>query len=343
MKIALQYFITCFLTLCACIVALVSAQGNEQTSAYSFAIQNQSPLAILYGLPRYQQAKITPKGESQWDLSFDVSNSFTARINEHELIRLDGENNRLGLRYLRGFTNGWEYGIELPLVHHGGGTLDSLVEDFHDLFGFNQSGRDRTAQDLLIYQYERNGVSQFAVDRPSTGMGDASLLMAKQLGSTNLAARTSLRAQLKLPTGDSTRLMGSGAWDTSLGIYHSASPKQNWHWQAHGGVSYLGTGDLLPEQQNHWVFNAGLGLNWQAFSRLGLRVQFDTHTALYSHSELNQLNQTAFILSAGARISLSNYGYLDMAITENAPNPEASPDVGFHINWRLPINKPASK
>ncbi|MBT5031417.1 MAG: DUF3187 family protein [Proteobacteria bacterium] len=342
MNIALQSFIACFLILALCIVAPANAQGNGQSGAYSFALQNQSPLAIIYGLPRYQEANITPQGESQWDFSFDVSNSFTARINEHEMIRLDGENNRLGLRYLRGTTNGWEYGIELPLIHHGGGKLDNLVEEFHDLFGFNQRGRERVAQNLLIYQYERNGVRQFSVDQPSTGVGDVSLLIAKQLGS-NPGAQTSLRAQLKLPTGDSARLMGSGAWDTSLGIYHSASPKQNWHWQAHGGVSYLGTGDLLPEQQNHWVFNAGVGLNWQAFSRLGLRVQFDAHTALYSQSNLNQLNQTAFILSAGGRISLNKYGYLDLAITENAPNPETTPDVGFHINWRLPINNTSSK
>ena len=342
MKTALQYFITCLLILVACIVAPAGAQSNGLPGAYSFALQNQSPLAIVYGLPRYQEAKITPQGESQWDFSFDLSNSFTARRSEHELIRLDGENSRLALRYLRGWANGWEYGIELPLIHHGGGTLDSLVEDFHDLFGLTQSGRERSAQDLLIYQYERNGVSQFSVNRPSTGMGDVSLLMAKQLAS-NAATQTSIRAQLKLPTGDSSQLLGSGAWDTSLGIYHSASPKQNWHWQAHAGVSYLGTGDLLPEQQNHWVFNAGVGLNWQAFSRLGLRVQLDAHTALYSQSDLNQLNQTAFILSAGGRVSLNKYGYLDLAIVENAPNPEASPDVGFHINWRLPINSTPSK
>jgi hypothetical protein len=339
MKLALQSLLACILALQAVFVPTAHGQSNIAAPEYSFAIANQSPLIILYGIPRYHETGLTNEGQSQWDISFDVSNNFTASSTDSEFLRLDGENNRLGLRFLHGFPNGWELGAELALIHHGGGQLDSVVTNFHDLFGFSQMGRDQLAKNQLNYQYTLNGIDKISFNQSGTGIGDLSLLLAKQIRADTVS-QTSVRAQLKLPTGNSTKFFGSGATDLNLGLHHSAAINQNWTWQIYGNIAHLGTGQILPAQQKSYVFSAGAGLNWQAFKRMSFRVQWDAHTSIYKRSGLGQLRKNASLISFGGRISLNKYGYLDLAITEDAPNPQASPDVSFYINWRLPVKPP---
>ena len=319
-----------------CIVIFILynvAQPATAQQDFSFSVQNQQPLAILYGLPRLRDADIVPAGQSATEWSFDISNSFTGSNTENEFIFLDGENNRLGFRYRRGFSGGWEAGVDIPLIRHSGGFLDNVVIEFHDLFGFGQLGRDRVSRDLLNYSYTANGNTVLDFSESASGIGDITLLAGKRL-QTSSTAKTSLRAQLKLPIGDSRRLLGSGATDAYLGVNHSRNLSNNWHWSANAGINYLGNGDVLPAQQENWVLSAGTGLSWHVWKRLSLRAQWDAHTRLYHGSELGQLDNTAFILSMGSRINLGNWGSLDLAIIENAPNPEASPDVSFYFNWR---------
>jgi hypothetical protein len=339
MKLALQYLIVYTLALQAVFVPSAYSQSKIAAPDYSFAIANQSPLTILYGVPRYHETSLTQAGLSQWDVSFDISNNFTGSSTGSEFLRIDGENTRLGLRYLRGFRNGWELGAELAIMHHGGGKLDSVITNFHDLFGFGQMGRDRIAKNQLNYQYTVDGVDQIQFNQTATGIGDFSFLLAKQVRA-NSDSQTSVRAQLKLPTGNSTKFFGSGATDVNLGVHHSAAINQNWAWQLYGNIAYLGTGEILPSQQKNTVLSAGVGLNWQAFERVSFRVQWDAHTSVYKRSNLGQFRKDAYLISFGGRISLNKLGYLDLAITEDAPNPEASPDVSFYVNWRLPINPP---
>ena len=123
-------------------------------------------------------------------------------------------------------------------------------------------------------------------------------------------------------------------------MHHSVAISQDWAWQVYGNIAYLGTGEILPGQQKSTVFSGGAGLSWQAFNQLSFRVQWDAHTSIYKRSNVAQLRKDGSLISFGGRITLNQYGYLDFAITEDAPNPEASPDVSFYINWRLPINFP---
>lgn len=336
MRLASQYFFACVLVVQVVFPLTAHSQTESIAPNYSFAITNQSPLSMLYGIPRYHETKLTSEGKSQWDVSFDISNNFTGGNTNNEYFRLDGENNRLGLRYLKGLRNGWEFGTELALIHHGGGQLDSVVTNFHDLFGFGQFGRDLRPKDQLNYQYSLNQIDQFNLDRSGTGIGDLSILLAKQIR-TSASSQTSVRTQLKLPTGDSAKFFGSGATDLNLGVHHSASLSQKWAWQVYGNLAYLGTGDLLPAQQKSTVFSTGAGLNWQAFKRVSFRLQWDAHTSIYKGSDIDQLRNDSSLISFGGRVSLNKYGYLDLAIVEDAPNPEASPDVSFYINWRSPI------
>ena len=319
-----------------CILVFILSSAARPAKAqqdFSFSVQNQQPLAMLYGLPRLHEADIIDEDKSRWEWSFDISNNFTGSDNANEFIFLDGESIRLGLRYRHGFANGWEAGVDIPLLRHGGGFLDNVVIEFHDLFGFGQLGRDRVARDLLNYRYIVSGERLIDLTEPVTGLGDVRLLLGRRLDTSAANSVTSIRAHLKLPTGDSDRLLGSSGVDGYLGINRSQQLTDNWHWSLTGGINYLGNGDVLPSQQKNWAFSGSTGLSWHVWKRVSLRAQWDAHSQLFDNSELGQLKNPAFVLSMGGRINLGDWGYLDLAITENAPNPEASPDVGFYFQW----------
>ena len=315
---------------------LLTQANNQQLT---FKVQDQSPFALIYGLPRYHSSAIQSSGQSHFNLSFEISSNFTGDRNGRENIRIDGENSRTTLRYVRGFgwgeqpwQQGWEWGVELPWVTHSGGSLDGFIFEWHKFFGLPQSGRDQVANDLLQYSYSIGGIEQFSFTDNSSGLGDVSLLLGKQLSHSD-NQQTALRAQLKLASGDSNELLGSGATDFNVSIYHSRMIASNFWWSTHAGASYLGQGDILPDQQRPWAATLGTGLNWQVTKPITLRVQLDMHTALYDDSELDPLAKPAYILSFGGRILMGRFGSLDLAVIEDFPNSGVAPDVGFHLSW----------
>ena len=305
----------------------------------AFKVQDQNPFALIYGLPRYSTSTIQSPSQSHLDLSFEISSNFAGDRDGQEFIRIDGENTRMTLRYVRGFDwgekqwqQGWEWGVELPWITHNGGSLDGFIFDWHKFFGLDQSGRNLVANDQLLYNYSVGGVEQFLFTNNSSGVGDMSLLLGKQLSNSE-HQQTALRSQLKLPTGDSSKLTGSGATDFNFSIYHNRAIANNFWWSTNAGASYLGRGDILSSQQRQWAATLGTGLNWQVSKPITLRLQLDMHTALYDDTELDPLAKPAYVFSFGGRIQMGRLGTLDLAVIEDVPNSGVAPDVGFHLSW----------
>ncbi len=95
-------------------------------TAYSAAItpfytQNQSPTALIFGLPAADDAAILAKGKMRCILAFDVANDFAADEKKGESILLDGENYRANLALRYGMGKGVEGGLDIPYIGIGGG------------------------------------------------------------------------------------------------------------------------------------------------------------------------------------------------------------------------------
>jgi len=50
-----------------------------------------------------------------------------------------GETTRLTFTYERGVGENFEWGIRVPYVSHDGGSLDTIIDGWHDTFGLPQS------------------------------------------------------------------------------------------------------------------------------------------------------------------------------------------------------------
>ncbi len=175
------------------------------------------------------------------------------------------------------------------------------------------------------------------MDSSNSGLGDLRLTAAYQLYEERENSRgLSLNLGLKLPTGDSDELRGSGGTDVSLGLPGGADTGEGaGKWTAYGaaGALYLTKGDILPDQQKNWVGYGTLGIGWVPLPRLAFKIQADAHTPFYGDSDLKELADSSVQLIVGGAVGLGKGTTLDIGVGEDLVV-AASPDVVFYLNLR---------
>ena len=303
-----------------------------------FYTQNQSPLVQIYGLPYMGEASLLPARKADVRLMVDLANNYVSDSNLRESILLDGESTRIALNIRYGIARSFEFGLTIPYIILGGGFLDSFIEGYHNTFGFPQGGRDQAPRNRLLYLYQRDGQQRLKIDSSSTGLGDISLMGGWQLyRAENKPERAvALRASLKLPTGDSDQLHGSGSTDFSLWV----TAGDDWrlgvgHFTLFGGAGVMGMtdGKVLQDQQRRLVWFGGLGAGWSPLRWVAFKIQTNAHTSFYQDSELREVNAASAQLVIGGTLSLSDRTTLDIGVVEDIIV-KTAPDVVFHFALR---------
>ncbi|HEX7028561.1 MAG TPA: DUF3187 family protein, partial [Gammaproteobacteria bacterium] len=181
----------------------------------------------------------------------------------------------------------------------------------------------------------RNGIEQIRLDTRRYGMGDMQLNAGRQIRSSGHFSY-SIWAGIKLPTGDSDKLTGSGAADISL--WNAARKKLNEKWQVYGTAGLLlpGEGEVLPDQQEDTVFFGSIGTQWRHWRSATVKVQLEWHTGFYKDTNARLLGDV-LQLTFGVDWEISPNLYFDFSIAEDIKE-EASPDVNFHFTLRMRHN-----
>ncbi len=326
-----------------CLLVLItvfpSAPPLHAFDILPFYATNQSPLIQVYGLPSAGSAILLPRGGKEFRATLDQASNFVDEATARETILLDGETTRLTLGGRYGLSKELELGIAIPALVHGGGFLDGFIVNYHDLFGFPQGGRDRAPRNRLLYKYTRDGVEKLKMDRSGSGLGDISLTAGYQLyhDANQHPRAVALRASVKLPTGDSASLNGSGSTDASVWITASDDyplPLGHATLYASGGGMVMSKGDVLPDQRRDFVGFGTIGAGWNPLSWIAFKVQMDAHTPFYRDSDLKALSANAAQLLIGGTLGLSERTTLDIAVSEDIAT-TTSPDVVFHFNLSM--------
>jgi hypothetical protein len=142
-----------------------------------------------------------------------------------------------------------------------------------------------------------------------------------------------LRAALKLPTGESRSLRGSGSTDFSLYLCGSMNNFTEWGslglFGSVGGMA-MTRGDVLSDQQNNLVGFGTLGLGWGPAEWISFKLQLNGHTAVYRNSSLTELSDNSLMLVIGGAAKLPDGYLLDIGVSEDVAVATA-PDVAFHL------------
>jgi len=311
----------------ASLLGVAAALGGKGAPAY---LANQNPFALVYALPKAESGFITQKGKLDAAFLYYVSNNaYSDEAPNGETMVWDGETATYTLKLRYGLFERLEVGMDVHYVQHSGGYLDSVIRNFHDLFGFPNGRQEQFDKDQI--EYTVNGKNY--MNGSHHGMGDLRFTAGVPLilGSENERRHLAARSVLKLPTGDPDYLLGSGGTDISAGLSYSDFELlgfMNMVVSANFGILYMGDSDVLAEMHNKTAGFGGAAVNWQALKWLELKLQMDLHSAMYD-TELIQLG-TSLQVVAGGTIQLPGDVFLDLGITEQLTT-DATPDYGMYL------------
>jgi len=302
-----------------------------------FSFRNHNPFLQIFGLPPYQAATRVTDGEFKYNFSLDIANHADSDATSIESAVIDGESYVLTFSLRHGLTPWLEVGLYLPLVAHANGLFDKPIERWHKILGLSNNNRNGPSNQLH-FSFDSSQIAAYELTSSTVGLGDIQLTAAVPVWEAREPNRrvVTLRSGLKLPTGDTATLRGSGAVDASIGLYASdmsTFAKHNVSLTGFGGVLFLGSGDVLPEIQKHTVGFGGVAATWQLTARLDLTTQLYAQSP-YFDSELSILGDSSLQVAFGGvyhwpkhRLSLS------FAIVEDV-FADATTDVALHLAVR---------
>lgn len=301
-----------------------------------FRAINQSPLAQIFGLPAASSATVTPAGRLRLALDTDVANSFTTDSKKGEQVTLDGESYRWVLSAAYGLADRFEIGIDIPYVLYGGGFLDGFIIDWHEFFGLSQGGRKDVERGRLLYGYDKNGEQRLKMNNAGSGIGDITLTGGMRLYDVLDGAShdsLALRGTLKLPSGDSDSLRGSGSVDGTLSLCGSMNSFTEWGslglYGSVGGMA-MTDGDVMSDRQNNLVGFGTAGLGWGPAEWISFKFQVNANTSFFHGSSLEQISDGSLMLIMGGALRFPGNYLLDIGVSEDLAVSTA-PDVGFHF------------
>ncbi len=316
-------------------LCLISSITNAEVST-PFLTHDQNPLVLIHGLPAPTPAALPGKskpGKSNWVWagSLNITNTLNNETNANERLTIDGEINRLELFVDYGLSNDWNLRINIPFISYRAGFLDNAIENYHDLLGLRQGDRTTTPQDRLLFSYRRNNEQRILIDNSQDGLGDISLMLSHQLQQSSNSAY-SLWVSAEFASGDSDKLTGNGASD--IAVWAAGQQQLNKKTGFYGTVGLLfpGNSEVLPELIADDVLFGSLGLDWQAWSKVAIKTQFEWHSSFYEDSNTELLGD-AVLLSFGISWHLSDDLAFDIAVSEDI-RVDSAPDVNFHFAIR---------
>jgi hypothetical protein len=285
-------------------------------------------------------ASLVPHGRHAISMFAIMSSHSTNEQRGDETLTLDGETTRVELKYRYGLGERLEIGIRIPYVWHESGSLDSFIENWHQAFGLPLGSRVRREDDQLEFSYQDVSGTQFDYQSNSNGIGDLRLIAGWRLAN-GLNHSSALRFGIKLPTGDSANLHGSGGTDVSVGIAGDwkqlfGSDRLNGYYRAH--VSYVGEPDLLSDRYNDIIGQFSTGMGYQLSRSIELRLQAAARSATHD-SGTEILGQDSAWITFGGNIRLSDNYQLSLAVAEDL-KVRSAPDLSLLIALRY---DPASK
>lgn len=300
------------------------------------AFVDRYPVARLFAPPVATSADFSNTAAA-FSLTADWSTSATVSTRSLERLVFDAESITLTGRW-QWQHRGWRFGVDVPLNYESGGVLDRPIDEFHQLFGLPEGDRPNLPLDDLQILYTRNGTDRFDVQGNDWGLGETHVHVGRAL--TQSPGRYSAwRAHLKLPTGSTRRLFGSGTFGAGVewhGMADTVWRQRSVRWFGGAGVQWHDGSDLLSDEFRRSAAYAHAGVRmalWPAGRRPNIDAvaQVDVRSA-YIDSDLDGLGN-AYALSVGGRWNRASGDAIEFVLVEDIV-PRSVPDVIFQVRWQ---------
>ena len=122
--------------------------------------RDQNPFNLIHGQPLPIDAAVADKDQLHINTSLSITNTLNIEKVGSDSIFLDVESYQLNLGLQYGLGKNWAVQMNIPLIHQGGGFLDSAINSWHDLFNLPQADRPNVADNQYRIQRVKNNISK---------------------------------------------------------------------------------------------------------------------------------------------------------------------------------------
>ena len=276
-------------------------------------------------------AALPPAGRGEVRVDVDWGNDFGLKAGpagrrEDLFFFVDGEHRTLAATLRRGFRGGFSVGARIPLHWRGGGWLDSVIDPFHDFFGFPDSGRSLYARRRLRVEGRRREGEPFAwTGRAGTGLGSVEVDVGKAIrGASARGPAISIVARALLPTsGGAFAKAGRGAGAQAL-LSQPLGAGFDLHAGAGGTVLGPSEREGLPYARNRG--HGFMALEWRPIAAWSALVQWEASSRLVTGVDRYPGLQLA--LRIGSKVDAGPWR-LEGGFVEGIKDLDATTDFGI--------------
>jgi hypothetical protein len=251
-----------------------------------------------------------------------------------DLFYFDGSVNSLDLSTRYVLDEHWTGFFQLPLLDYSGSFLDSVIDGFHDTFGYGTGGRDLVARDEYQVVIRHSGDSLVLLDSPSgVHLGDPVLGVryTAELAPNWFAA---VEGAVKLPVGDVDDYVSSGEADYGV---HLTLQKQFGRQALYLSLSnvWLGSADRFPNSFRGAVPEATLAYEFGLTPYTAAILQTSWSKTAFRKGT-SPLSADEHLAGLGLRHRRGKIAY-DFALMQNFQNYDNTSDVAlsFGVTWLL--------
>ena len=274
--------------LLTCLVA--SELAWAESDGYGlFPVRNFQLIQTMFLGMQGDRATVLKKG----GLDIRVELAETSNIFDQTLpnvtARIKVEQLRSGVFLRYGLTDHLEVAMEIPAYYRYEGFMNGMISQVERLTSGLSPPRASLKNVPFVYNLSLNGQTRFSGGDGQLALGDITLYGKYQLVKDHSwIPAVSLRAAVKVPSGDSGRFFGSG--NTDLGIGLAVEKQIARRWFLYGNFNGMFPTGSVSTLSTHPYVSGIAGVEYLFTSNFGLTVQFDYYSSPFRNTGTNILD-----------------------------------------------------
>jgi Protein of unknown function (DUF3187) len=243
------------------------------------------------------------------------------------LFLVHGQTHRATLSIHRSIGSHIELGLAIPISRIGGGWSDQIIEDFHHVFGLGDKERKSLRQNHEAV-YVHSPAATYLRDR-SAGVEVGDIVLTSKTGLPWLEGKNvalAIDGAIKLPTGNTRTLVGSGSVDGGIQMLASRDFGRS-RITASLGLLFLGPDPQLGTRFQ-FLKTSTEGVSYLLTDHTGVMIQLSVSESPLRNLGIPELNRLSYQLTSGIKHEIGAIT-LYAGLIHNMLNLRNSADVGM--------------
>jgi len=281
-----------------------------------FPVRNFHPLQQLVLNVPGDRAAVLKKGAV--DVRLELAE--TASIYREEFPGASAtakfETLRTGVFLRYGATDRLEVAIEVPALYRYQGFMEGAIKAVERATTGLAPARNALGQSGYAYNISRGGKQVVEGTEGAVGLGDMTLLTKYQVVSeTSTRPTVSLRAAVKLPTGDEAEFFGSGSPDFGIGL--AAEKAFAGHWILYGNLNGVFPTGRVAGLRLQPTISGLVATEYLWTENLSVTLQFDYYSPPFHGVGIKVLDKGVTEVAAGFSFRLTPHWLWQVYGVEN--------------------------